>query len=172
MLSFAELWDKLLAGDESVLIEVKRGERVGSSMLETISAYANEPGRGGGYLLLGVDRSPEALNLFPAEGPHPYEVVGVPYPDQAQADLATQCREIFNVPVRPQISVEQVNERSVLMVFIPEAQPHDKPVYIRSKGPEKRGFRRIGSTDQHLTDEDIALFLSAPHPPTVPSTRL
>jgi ATP-dependent DNA helicase RecG len=158
MHGFTELWEKLLAGDESVLIEAKRGERVGGSMLETISAFANEPGRGGGYLLLGVDRSPEALNLFPAEGAHPYEVAGVPNPDQIQADLATQCRELFNVSVRPQITVEQVNGKSVLMVFVPEAQPHDKPVYIRSKGPEKGGFRRIGSTDQHLTDEDIALF--------------
>ena len=54
MLSFAELWEKLVSGDESVLLEAKRSEKVGQSTLETISAFSNEPNRGGGYLLLGV----------------------------------------------------------------------------------------------------------------------
>jgi ATP-dependent DNA helicase RecG len=62
------------------------------------------------------------------------------------------------VPVRPRIDSEQIDGQTLLVVFIPEAPPHDKPVYIQKKGLEKGAFRRIGSTDQHCTDEDIALF--------------
>jgi ATP-dependent DNA helicase RecG len=158
MLSFAELWEKLVSGDESVLIEAKRSERLGTSILETISAFSNEPNRGGGYLLLGVERSAEDLDLFGGESRLPYQVTGVLQPDQFQADLATQCRDQFSVPVRPRIDSEQIDGQTLLVVFIPEAPPHDKPVYIQKKGLEKGAFRRIGSTDQHCTDEDIALF--------------
>jgi len=49
-----QLWQKLLAGDESVMIEAKTASEVGSGILETISSFSNEPNRGGGYLLLGV----------------------------------------------------------------------------------------------------------------------
>jgi len=158
MSSFAELWEKLVSGDESVLIEAKRSERLGTSILETISAFSNEPSRGGGYLLLGVERSAEDLDLFGGESRLPYQITGVLQPDQFQADLATQCRDQFSVPVRPRIDSEQIDGQTVLVVFIPEAPPHDKPVYIQKKGLEKGAFRRIGSTDQHCTDEDIALF--------------
>jgi ATP-dependent DNA helicase RecG len=158
MLSFAELWEKLISGDESVLIEAKRSEKMGTSVLETVSAFSNEPNRGGGYLLLGVERSAEDLDLFGGDSRVPYRVVGVPQPDQLQAELATQCRDLFSAPVRPRIDSEQVDGRTVLVVYVPEAPPHDKPVYILKKGLEKGAFRRIGSTDQHCTDEDIALF--------------
>jgi ATP-dependent DNA helicase RecG len=72
---------------------------VGRSLLETVCAFANEPGLGGGWLLLGVTREEQAL--FPS-----YQVEGVPQPDKLCADLATQCRDIFNVPVRIELSSE------------------------------------------------------------------
>jgi ATP-dependent DNA helicase RecG len=34
----------------------------------------------------------------------------------------------------------------------------EKPVYLLKRGLPKGAFRRIGSTDQKCTDEDIALF--------------
>lgn len=151
--SYSDLWERLTTGDESVDIEVKRCGELGSSVLETICAFANEPNRGGGYLLLGVGVAEEVL--FPECR---YEIVGVSHLDQIQADLATKCREVFNVAVRPVVSVEAINGKSVLIVFIPEAQPQEKPVYIKAKGLAHGAFRRIGSTDQRCTEDDIALF--------------
>jgi ATP-dependent DNA helicase RecG len=58
---FAELWDRLRAGDECATIEAKRAEEFGNSILETVSAFANEPNLGGGYLLLGVSLRPEDI---------------------------------------------------------------------------------------------------------------
>lgn len=149
--SFDDLFQKLQSGDESVEIEAKRAEKFGNSMLETVSAFANEPNRNGGYLLLGVSLSEG--KLFPE-----YEIVGVPNPDQLQADLATKCREMLSVSIRPVISVEKRNRKSIVVAYIPEAQPHEKPVYIKSMGLPRGAFRRIGSTDQHCTEEDLALF--------------
>lgn len=150
-LSFDELWERLQNSEESVEIEAKRARDVGSSILETISAYSNEPGRGGGYLLLGIEE--DKYSLFPK-----YEISGVPKPDKVQTELATQCRELFSTPVRPRITTEVRDGKTVLVVFICEAQPHEKPVFILSKGLPKGAFRRIASTDQHCTEEDIELF--------------
>lgn len=49
-----DLLNELNSVDESVVIEAKRASQVGESVMETVSAFSNEPGLGGGYLLLGV----------------------------------------------------------------------------------------------------------------------
>ncbi len=141
----------LREGDESVEVEAKLGQKVGTSVMKTVCAFANEPGRGGGYLMLGVQRDEKML--FPD-----YVVVGVENSDQVQADLATQCREVFNVPVRPQTFVDQIDGKTVVWAYIQEADPQNKPVYFTRLGLPGGAFRRIGSTDQHGTDEDIALY--------------
>lgn len=153
-LSFDELWKRLNDLDETVQIEAKAGEQIGQSILETISAFANELGRQGGYLVLGVRRAEDAL--FPT-----YEIVGVPDSDKLQSDLASQCRSQFNVPIRPQLAVENRDGKRVIVAYIPEAAPSEKPVYIQSRGLPKGAFRRIGSSDQKCTDDDLALFYQA-----------
>ena len=50
--------------DETERIEAKRASEAGKSLLETVCAFANEPGLGGGWLLLGVVR--EDMALFPS----------------------------------------------------------------------------------------------------------
>jgi ATP-dependent DNA helicase RecG len=146
-----QLFEKLQARDESVEIEAKRGGDVGKSIFETVSAFANEPGRGGGDFLLGVVRATNVL--FPT-----YEVVGVSDPDKVQADLATICRGNFSISIRPDISVEELDGKTVIIAHIPEAAAHDKPVYIESRGVQNGSFRRIGSTDQLCTDDDLEMF--------------
>ena len=137
--------------DETERIEAKRASEVGKSLLETVCAFANEPGLGGGWLLLGVVR--EEMPLFPS-----YQVEGVPQPDKLCANLATQCREVFNLPVRLDLSTEQVNGHAVVVAFVPEAQPQDKPIFFKAQGLPKGALRRVGSTDQHCTEDDLAVF--------------
>ncbi|MGC8560808.1 MAG: ATP-binding protein [Phycisphaerae bacterium] len=156
-LYFDDLFSKLCQGDESAEIEAKGSREIGASLLETICAMSNEPGRGGGYLLLGVSR--REGSLFPD-----YHITGVPNPDKVQADLASQCASAFNVVIRPQISRELKQGKVVLVVFIPEAQPHEKPVYISSKGLPRGALRRIGSADVICTDDDLqALYQGRDH---------
>lgn len=138
----------LNALDENERLEAKRGTEIGPSVLETICAFANEPGLQGGTLLLGIAR--DESDLF-----SPYVVEGVAHPDHLSASLATQCREQFNVPVRVQIATEQISGKTVLVATVPEAQPGDKPVFIKSRGLPKGAYRRIGSTDQQCTEDDL-----------------
>ncbi|WP_236963775.1 AlbA family DNA-binding domain-containing protein [Hydrogenophaga sp. SL48] len=53
-----ELLQNLNLLDETERIEAKRASEAGKSLLETVCAFANEPGLGGGWLLLGVPCSP------------------------------------------------------------------------------------------------------------------
>jgi ATP-dependent DNA helicase RecG len=146
-----ELLESLNLLDENEHIEAKRASEVGKSILETICAFANEPGLGGGWLLLGVVREDQAL--FPA-----YEVEGLDHPEKLSTDIATQCRNSFNQPVRVEINTETIHGKAVLVVHVPEAQPQDKPIFFKAQGLPKGAFRRISSTDQHCTDDDLAVF--------------
>lgn len=151
-LEFQELLGMLQNGDESERVEAKKStDKVGDSALETISAFCNEPGLNGGYLVLGLKKS---------ETNHPprYMVSGVSDPDKLQSELVNLCRQNFSIPIRPAIDVIPHPEGSVIVAYIPEAEPHEKPVYIKSKGKEKGAFRRIGPTDQVCTRDDIDLF--------------
>ena len=146
-----ELLESLNLLDEHERIEAKRASEAGKSVLETVCAFANEPCLGGGWIALGVVR--EEMALFPS-----YEVEGIDQPDKLSADIASQCRDMFNVPLRVDISTENVQGKNIVVVFVPEAQPQDKPVFFKSQGLPKGAFRRIGSTDQRCTDDDLAVF--------------
>lgn len=148
-----DLLRELSALDESSRIEAKRARQIDRSVMETICAFANEPGLGGGYLLLGVTR--DAQDLFT----NAYTVDGVDDPDKLQSDLASQCTSVFNRPLRPRVAVEDVNGKSVVVVYVPEAAPTEKPIYLQNLGLPRGAFRRIGPTDQEGTEDDlIALY--------------
>lgn len=147
----AELLESLNLLDEHERIEAKRASELGKSALETVCAFANEPGLGGGWIALGIVR--EEMALFPA-----YEVEGITHPDKITADIANQCRDIFNIPLRVDISTENIQGKNVVVVFVPEAQPQDKPIFFKAQGLPRGAFRRIGSTDQRCTEDDLAVF--------------
>ncbi|MGB4336651.1 MAG: ATP-binding protein [Chromatiaceae bacterium] len=139
--------------DESHHIEAKRASQIDRSVLETVCAFANEPGLGGGYLLLGLVR--DQHDLFG----NAYQVEGVVNPDKLQSDLASQCASALNRPVRPRVSVEQLEGKAVIVAYVPEAAPTEKPIYLTSLGLPRGAFRRIGSTDQEGPEDDlIALY--------------
>ena len=114
MKTAAELFSELNDLDEHLTVEAKTAADVGKSMLETVCAYANEPGLGGGDILLGVARVDDSL--WPT-----YQVVGIDNPDQIQADVATQCATAFNVPIRPQVVTEKLHGKTVIVVHVHEA---------------------------------------------------
>jgi len=146
-----ELLESLNLLDEHERIEAKRASEPGKSALETVCAFANEPGLGGGWIALGVAR--EEMALFPS-----YEVEGIEQPDKLTADIASQCRDIFNIPLRVDISTENVQGKNVVVVFIPEVPPQDKPIFFKAQGLPRGAFRRIGNTDQRCTDDDMSVF--------------
>lgn len=144
-----DLLQELAAVDESHRIEAKRASQIDRSIMETVVAFSNEPGLGGGHLLLGVERDP--ADLFGGA----YRVAGVADPDKLQSDLASQCASMLNRPVRPRIAVETLRGKTVLVVWVPEAAPAEKPVYLTKLGLPRGAFRRVGSTDQEGSEDDL-----------------
>lgn len=149
--SAKDLISELNETDETEHLEAKSAfEDVGKSVFETICAMSNEPGLEGGTILLGVEKE---LALFPL-----YTASGVRDPDKIGADIASGCASMFNNPVRVEISTEKVGRVVVLRINVPELAPHQKPLYFERQGLPRGAFRRIGSTDQHCTEEDLLLF--------------
>lgn len=146
-LSATQLVARLNELDEHLHLEAKSG--LGDSLLETICAFSNEPDLNGGIILLGVARDDKA--------PLPlYNVFGIEDPDRSSSTLASQCASVFNIPIRPSIRTEQINGLNVLVIEVPEAAASEKPVYFLRKGLPKGAFRRIGSSDQQCTEDDLA----------------
>ena len=146
------LIERLNATDECANIEAKRGSSISRSIMETVCALSNEPGLDGGYILLGVER--DEATLFPI-----YTVTGIANSDKLQLDLATQCASQFNIPVRPDVEVEQMSDGKLVMkVFVPELPAAQKPLYFKSDGLPSGAYRRISSSDQRCTDDDLYVF--------------
>lgn len=124
---------------------------LGDSFFETVCAFANEPDLGGGRIVLGVTRSLE--DFFGG-----YEVVGVGDPDKLLKDIASGCATRFNHPVRPRAFTESHEGKTVVIVEIDELSPSQKPLYFAKHHLPRGAWRRIGSTDQRCTDEDLVLF--------------
>ena len=137
--------------DESSDLEAKKGSSIDRSILETVCAFSNEPDLGGGLIILGVKESEDSL--FPS-----YQVVGVDNSDKLQKDLATQCADQFNQPVRPKISVEEINGKTVIIIEVYELAAEQKPLFFKNQGLPQGAFRRIGSTDQRCTEDDLFFF--------------
>src|SRR5690606_22938306 len=136
-----DLINQLNHSDECNYIEAKKGSAIDHSILESVCTFSNEPGLGGGYILLGVTQ--ETQSLFPS-----YIVSGVENPDKLQLDLSTRCASEFNTAIRPQIDMERIGNSTILKVFVPEAAEGIKPVYFKNEGLPRGAYRRIGSSDQ------------------------
>jgi ATP-dependent DNA helicase RecG len=55
--------------------------------------------------------------------------------------------------------VEQLEGKTVIVAYVPEAAPTEKPIYLTSLGLPRGAFRRVGSTDQEGSEDDlIALY--------------
>ena len=146
-----ELFEILNDQDECPWIEAKGGSDSSHSVMETVCAFSNEPGLGGGYILMGV--ALDTTVLFPQ-----YKIKGVSDPDKFQRDFATQCAGMFNLPVRPEVTVEKIHDKNVIKIWINELSARQKPVYFKADGLPFGALRRIGSTDQHCTDDDMHVF--------------
>ena len=146
-----ELLTELNQLDEHPQLEAKSG--LGTSVFETICAFANEPDLGGGTILLGIGKSGD--DFFGG-----YEVVGINDPDQVSADIATGCASTFNIPIRPRISTLEFQHHVVIAIEVDELPAPQKPLYFQKQQLPRGAWRRVGSTDQRCTEEDIELFYS------------
>ena len=148
-----ELFDELNSWDENRRIEAKSASAVGKSMMETVCAFANEPGLRGGYLLLGAKR----IGMT-EDGKPVYEPENIENTDKIQSDFVAMCNSMFNVRIRPIINVEEYLGKTVIVVKIEELPESQKPAYFAKRGLPEGAFRRIGPSDEKCSEEDMYLF--------------
>lgn len=153
-----EIYRTLLEMEEADWIEAKSVQRdTSKSLLETVCSFSNEPHLGGGCILVGVAEDRERHDGR-------YWIDGVNDLDKVQSDIATQCASVFNRPVRPAIKTGTLEGKPVLAVFVDELPPSAKPLFFKSAGLPQGAFRRIGSTDQRCTEEELAAFFGSSEP--------
>ena len=152
-----DILNRLNSLDEDKRVEAKTGSRIDRSLMETICSFSNEPNMGGGDIILGVESS-EMPN---DKGVKTYHVVGVNDTDKLQSDIASQCSSIFNIAVRPDVTVENLHGKNVIIVSIAELDMRSRPLYFKNEGLPRGAYRRIGSTDQRCTEDDMPLFYSS-----------
>lgn len=152
--SAANLIKRLNEIDETEDLEAKEagGSSVSKTIYETICALSNEPGLGGGIVLLGVARE-KGLFAF-------YTPTGVSDPDKISSEIASTCSTIFNIPVRVNIDAERVGRKVVLKISVQEVPKSQKPVYFKATGLPRGAYRRSGPTDVRCTDEDMVAFFA------------
>lgn len=153
-----QLFIQLRELDEEPRIEAKRGSDIGDSVMQTVCAFANEPGLGGGYLLLGIHQSKEQ--------PPAFEVCGVINTDQLLNNLQINCRDQFEQPISVQAEVEWLEGKKVIVVFVPELNPAAKPCCFKGKfdGKNKRKtgvWRRRLNGDYECTQSEMTPLLLA-----------
>ncbi|CAG9294965.1 ATP-binding protein [Celerinatantimonas diazotrophica] len=136
----AKLLEQLRQLDEQPRIEAKRASDIGKSVMQTICAFANEPGLGGGYLLLGIDE--------PKTSDETFHVCGVTDADRLLNSIQSNCREQFEAPIPVQGEVAQLEGKKVIRLFVPELEPAAKPCTFKgkfdSKNKRKTGVWRRG----------------------------
>src|SRR5690349_13317003 len=120
-----ELFELLNEQDECPWIEAKGIGDSSQSVMETVCSYSNEPGLGGGYILMSI--SVDDTASLPVQ----YKVDPMPDPDKIQSDFATQCASMFNMPVRPKMTIEKINGLTALKIWVDELPDKLKPLYFK-----------------------------------------
>ncbi|MEA3496003.1 MAG: ATP-binding protein, partial [Bacteroidota bacterium] len=146
-----ELFELLNLQDECTWIEAKGGIESTHTLMETVCAFCNEPDLDGGYIVMGVAENHDSE--FPQ-----YKVVEITETDKLQKDVASQTATMFNIPIRPKMLVEQINGKTVVKIKVEEVPEAHKPIFFKSEGLPCGAMRRIGSTDQHCTEDDMHVF--------------
>ena len=154
----AELLEQLRQLDEQPRIEAKRASDIGQSVMQTICAFANEPGLGGGYLLLGIDE--------PKTPDETFSVCGVTEADALLNTIQSNCREQFEAPIPVQGDVTQLEGQKVIRLFVPELEPAAKPCTFKgkfdSKNKRKTGvWRRRLNGDYECSQQELEPLLLA-----------
>ena len=152
-----DILDRLNSLDEDKRIEAKNGSKIDRSLMETICSFSNEPNMGGGEIILGV----ECNDVTNDNGVKTYNVVGVKDADKLQSDIASQCSCMFNIAVRPDVSIEKLNGLNVIVVSVAELDMRSKPLFFKNEGLPRGAYRRIGPTDQRCTEDDMPLFYAS-----------
>lgn len=126
---------------ESQTIELKAAEfGCPKKFYDTLSSFSNQDD--GGVIIFGIDES---------KG---YSVVGVYDAQDLQKQINNQCKEM-EPPVRPLITICDIDGKSIVSAEIPGIEITNRPCYYKGKGKIKGSYIRSGDSDEPMTDYEI-----------------
>ena len=129
------------AGTDTQDVEVKESTRkLPASIVETLSALSNATG---GTIILGLS---EANGFVPAPGFHAKGIADA---------LATTCATKMMPPVRPEIIFAEYSGEQLVVAYVPECIPRDKPCYIAERGVYHGSFIRVSDGDRKLSSYEV-----------------
>jgi ATP-dependent DNA helicase RecG len=137
---------EILSGFEWNDVEFKEAARdVPREAFPTVSAFSNTSG---GWLIFGVK---EANGKF--------EIIGVIDVDKVQGGFLTALRNPQRISkiVTPEESHMRVEDKVLLIFYIPEARRQDKPIYLGND--LNRSYVRKGSSDMRCSEEELRRFI-------------
>lgn len=129
--------------------EYKRASgSIPTAVWETYSAFLNTDG---GTIYLGVEEATKGH----------FETIGVGNAEKLLSDFVTGARNKKNVSYvetsNIEVNVAQFDEKEVIVIQVPKADPQDKPIYIKNNTSEV--YYRIGDSDQRLSQREINYML-------------
>ncbi|MBY0544999.1 MAG: putative DNA binding domain-containing protein [Gammaproteobacteria bacterium] len=156
--SVQEILEELIQLGENIQIEAKQASEIGSSVMQTICAFTNEPGLGGGWLLLGVCEPDDEHDSF--------WIKGISNPDKLLGDLQNNCRNQFEHPVTISCKREEIEGKLIIAVFVNELEPSAKPCRFIGKfdkhNKKKTGvWRRGANGDYECIERELEPILIA-----------
>lgn len=147
-----DIWTELERYRENGHVEAK--EALGGlpeSLWESYSAFANASG---GVILLGVGEKDDKS----------FRVLELPDPQWLLEDFWAILRNPEYVSVnllKPEdVQVMQEEGKCIIAIFVPQAAPEQKPVYI-ANDPWRHTYRRVGEADRRCSREEVAEMLAA-----------
>jgi len=129
---------------ETQTLEVKKAEKGAPERLyDTLSSFSNQDE--GGVILFGFDESNGfvQVELFNAQA--------------LIKSIEEQCKQMTPV-VRPQITVAEIDGKTVVVAEIPGVEISERPVYYNGKGKVRGSFIRVGEADEAMSDYEVYAF--------------
>ncbi len=121
--------------------EVKSTPKEASKdIAKTLSAFSNGSG---GWLIFGLSEK---------DGFAPVKDIDI---KSLQDSIANICNEKMHPPVRPIISVHEIEGYPILVADIKEMRPMDKPCYVKQNGMYDGAFIRTGDGDRRLSHYEV-----------------
>lgn len=134
-------------GAEATGVEAKRAaSKLPDSTKESVVAFSNSSA--GGTVILGLDEADD------------FRPLGVADPGKLQADFASMCSEEIHPPIRPELSLVQVDGATLVVAEVPPLPKEQRPAYVKTRGMDRGSYIRVGESDRRLTSEEVQQLLA------------
>jgi len=143
-----EIENALLVNSETPLVEFKdaRGGFPKTPTRKTLSAFGNTKG---GVIVFGVeDKKDKTL-----------EIVGANNIAELQERMSILSSEEMSEVLRLDYHHIEIQNKTVLAVYVPECKNRTKPYYFKELGMPRGAYIRDGNTDRQMTEDEMRSYV-------------